>query len=315
MPSFRKLAAFSVGLGAFAIVSSNAQAATSVWDHNGSALRLEENGKKRAFVYDDPRGPLAAAGVKRGTVLFDGEEKSDGRLAGYAKLFRKGCSPVDYFVEGAYNKQKGEILLQGQAPIYSGNGCKITGYSDNGSASSLSFTRINGGEDYVARNEDGSSDHRDRPSYLPPPSLSSPDGASRDDRTSGTDRHPRYSDRNSPSHDDATHDEATHDEATQNDSQQHRYGQRDQSERDYSQRDDTGQDYYDRHYDSRDYSRRDDYPRDYAERHDSHSYRYYRRYDRYGYPIDPDADSYDSNPYYDDEDPAYIPYQPRWRRY
>jgi hypothetical protein len=144
---------------ACAFQSSQAHAApASLWDHNGSAMRLEEEGQKRRFVYDQPRNSLSPAGVKNGTVLFDGEEKKDGRLEGYAKLFRKGCDPIDYFVEGAYDKIKGEVLLQGQAPIYSGEGCKITGYSDDGSASSLRFSQLDAPNRNVARGEQAEPD-------------------------------------------------------------------------------------------------------------------------------------------------------------
>lgn len=151
MGSLRKLCAFSAVGAACAFLSWPAHANTS-WDHNGSLMVLEENGKKRRLVYAEPRGTLGTAGVTKGTVLFDGEEKADGRLAGYAKLFRAGCDPVDYFVEGSLDKSKGEILLQGQAPIYSGSGCKITGYSDDNTASSLSF-RQQGGSAYASREE------------------------------------------------------------------------------------------------------------------------------------------------------------------
>ena len=153
MRSIRKISAVSATLAACALLPAQAIAAASVWDHNGSSMRLEEQGKKRKFVYDQPSRNLATAGVKQGAVLFDGEEKTDGRLAGYAKLFRKGCDPVDYFVEGALDKSKGEILLQGQAPVYSGEGCKITGYSEDGSASSLTFTYQGGGAN-IARGDD-----------------------------------------------------------------------------------------------------------------------------------------------------------------
>jgi len=151
MGSLRNLCAFSAVGAACAFLSWPAHANTS-WDHNGSLMVLEENGKKRKLVYAEPRSTLDTAGVKRGTVLFDGEEKADGRLAGYAKLFRAGCDPVDYFVEGSFDKSKGEILLQGQAPIYSGAGCKITGYSDDNTASSLSFRQQGGGDAYASRN-------------------------------------------------------------------------------------------------------------------------------------------------------------------
>ena len=156
MGSFRKLCAFSAIGAACAFLSWPAHANTS-WDHNGSVMVLEENGTKRKLVYAEPRGTLDTAGVRKGTVLFDGEEKADGRLAGYAKLFRVGCDPVDYFVEGSFDKSKGEILLQGQAPIYSGTGCKITGYSDDSTASSLTF-RQQGASAYASRDDQAQPD-------------------------------------------------------------------------------------------------------------------------------------------------------------
>lgn len=156
MGSLRKFCAFSVVGAACVFLPWSAHANTS-WDHNGSLMVLEENGTKRKLVYAEPRGTLDTAGVKKGTVLFDGEEKADGRLAGYAKLFRAGCDPVDYFVEGSLDKSTGEILLQGQAPIYSGSGCKITGYSDDNTASSLKF-RQQGASAYASRDEQAQPD-------------------------------------------------------------------------------------------------------------------------------------------------------------
>ncbi len=176
MDGFCRYMIYAAALAVLPLSAANAAAAE--WDHNDSLMRFEEDGKKRRFVYADPRQALLGAGVKSGTVLFDGEEKDDGRIAGYAKLFRKGCDPVDYFVEGAYDKDKGEILLQGQAPIYSGDGCKITGYTDSGSASALLFTRLGdrGGRIAAARQEErlsepATSEPRARSSYLPPSSA------------------------------------------------------------------------------------------------------------------------------------------------
>jgi hypothetical protein len=105
-------------------------------------MTLEENGEKRRLVYSEPREGLDKAGIKQGTVLFNGERKADGRLAGFAKVFRASCNAVDYFVEGSFDERKGEIVLQGQAPVYSGQGCEVSGYSDNSPASRLSFNRI-----------------------------------------------------------------------------------------------------------------------------------------------------------------------------
>lgn len=171
MRVLQKIILSGAALALLPLSSLSVSAAGTQWDHNDSVMRYEEDGKKRRFVYDQPRQSLKGAGVKNGTVLFEGEEKKDGRLAGYAKLFRKGCDPIDYFVEGSLDKDKGEVLLQGQVPIYSGDGCKITGYSDSGSASSLRFTRLGGFDDgrYAGLREE-----KKREGYLPPVEFTQP---------------------------------------------------------------------------------------------------------------------------------------------
>jgi hypothetical protein len=143
MRSFWTLAVFAA-LGAAGAGGSSAYAASgSIWDHNGSKMTLEENGEKRKLVYTGPREGLDKAGIRQGTVLFNGEKKADGRLAGFAKIFKGTCNPVDYFVEGTLNEGKGEIVLQGQAPVYAaGTSCEVTGYSDSSPASTLRFAKI-----------------------------------------------------------------------------------------------------------------------------------------------------------------------------
>jgi hypothetical protein len=169
----RKVVAVGGAIAVFSLLAAPAYAEITQWDHNGSLVRLEEKEKKVRFVYAQPRDGLGQAGVKQGTVLFDGELKADGRLAGYAKLFRKGCDPVDYFVEGSRDNTKQEILLQGQAPVYAGEGCKITGYTDEGSGSSLKFTRADpAGGVYAGGDLPGQDQPPERPGYLPPPSIS-----------------------------------------------------------------------------------------------------------------------------------------------
>ena len=138
-----KLAALAM-LSAAGLLATPAQAAGGgIWDHNGSRVTLEENGEKRRLVYTEPREGLDKAGIKKGTVLFEGERKPNGRVSGFAKIFKGTCNAIDYFVEGTLNEQKGEILLQGQAPVYSaGSSCEVSGYSDASPASTLKFSRI-----------------------------------------------------------------------------------------------------------------------------------------------------------------------------
>jgi hypothetical protein len=131
-------------LSALTSLATPVQAASeSIWDHNGSKMTLEANADKRKLVYTEPREGLDKAGIRKGTVLFNGSTKPNGRLAGFAKIFKASCNPIDYFVEGTFNEARGEIVLQGQAPTYaSGTSCEVTGYSDSSPASTLKFSRI-----------------------------------------------------------------------------------------------------------------------------------------------------------------------------
>lgn len=129
-------------LAAMSVSISPAEAKSSFWDHNGSKMTFEEDGEKRRFVYTEPKEGLDKAGIRPGTVLFDGKRKPDGRFAGFAKIFRGGCNPVDYFVEGAHDERKGEIVLQGQAPVYGEKGCDVAAYSDSSPASMLTFSYL-----------------------------------------------------------------------------------------------------------------------------------------------------------------------------
>ncbi|MGF1622713.1 MAG: hypothetical protein ACFCUR_19130 [Rhodomicrobiaceae bacterium] len=287
MRALGKLLTIGVILAGSSSLASHASAQASQWDHNGSVMRLEVKGEKTRFIYEDPRGALAAAKVKRGTVLFDGKEKKDGRLEGYAKLFRKGCDPVDYYVEGAYDKEKGEILLQGQAPLYSGDGCKITGYTDEGSASSLQFTRTGPAPNlYADREEPAARSAGDSRDYLPPRSLSSAEDAPVDAEPPR--RRTREAeaniDRDPPRRQRAREADVERDPA---------YTGRSYVERDpaYSERDYAYQPEYRRY--RRLYQSDDEYVPSWRE-----------PYDEYEYD---DDDEYD--------EPAYHPYQPGWRRY
>jgi hypothetical protein len=163
-------------LTALGALGSPAMAAGgSIWDHNGSKMTLEENGDKRKLVYSELRQGLDKAGIKVGTVLFNGERKADGRFAGFARVFKANCNPVDYFVEGTLNEGKGEIVLQGQAPTYtSGTSCEVNGYSDASPASTLTFTKISDAPSAVVaeRNPADEVEQGDRTpdndEYLPP---------------------------------------------------------------------------------------------------------------------------------------------------
>ena len=99
--------------------------ADSLWDHNGSLMRLEANGEERAFYYFQPRSVLQAAGVGSGTLLFDGYR--DGRdYYGRSRVFSKHCrgTPHAYQVTGSVVTET-KVVLTGRRQIF--NKCRPTG--------------------------------------------------------------------------------------------------------------------------------------------------------------------------------------------
>lgn len=193
--------ALLAALGMAAGAASPAHAVNDgVWDHNGSKMTLEINGEKRKLVYSEPREGLDKAGIKPGTVLFNGERKANGRFAGFAKIFKATCNPIDYFVEGAFDEKKGEIILQGQAPVYAGQGCEVSGYADDSPASRLVFNRIGDApasavvaetqpepeieqgdrrpdDDYLPPSQRGNREARTEPEASPAPRRAEPEAA------------------------------------------------------------------------------------------------------------------------------------------
>lgn len=99
----------------------------SLWDHNGSAMVLEQSAGR--MVYDEPKAAITGT-VRRGTVLFEGRF-SGKRINGTAYVFKKGCEPAPYPVSGVMeNNPRGfgsRIVLTGPAPRRDRNSCAIIG--------------------------------------------------------------------------------------------------------------------------------------------------------------------------------------------
>ena len=78
----------------------SAALADSLWDHNGSIVRLMSDGDSRNFVYERPKPLLREAGVEQVTVLFDGY-RAGNKYVGRAMRFSKNCpTPLPYDVSG-----------------------------------------------------------------------------------------------------------------------------------------------------------------------------------------------------------------------
>ncbi len=111
--------------GIFALTVTSANAA-SCWNHNGSLMRLEASGNDRWMYYERPRSVLRAAGVRRGTLLFNGR-KSGNWYSGTARRFSKFCpgTPLEYFVEGPVAGNQLKVTLRGQRQVH--RSCRTTG--------------------------------------------------------------------------------------------------------------------------------------------------------------------------------------------
>ncbi|MEL6734337.1 MAG: hypothetical protein AAFO98_00430 [Pseudomonadota bacterium] len=102
--------------------------ADSCWNHNGSLMRLTSNGSGRSMYYERPRQVLRNAGVRRGTLLFNGRNTGD-YYVGTARRFSKFCrgNPLTYRVEGPVTRPSGQIVITMEGPRPVHNRCNPTG--------------------------------------------------------------------------------------------------------------------------------------------------------------------------------------------
>jgi len=122
----RALTQVTAFLIALLVVSTFQAQAASYWNHNGSLMRLEADGQRRVFTYEEPRELLRRAGVTVGTVLFDGRNVGDYYM-GRARRFSKYCrAPLIYEVQGPVTDGKRKIVLRGWREVYA-SGCRPTG--------------------------------------------------------------------------------------------------------------------------------------------------------------------------------------------
>ena len=111
-------------------------AAGDFYSHNGSTMELFSNGNSVSIVYANPKSSLRRLGVRPGTVLFRGRYSGRGPT-GTAYVFRSGCRPAGYNVEGPITATG--IYLKGAAPIRPRGSCNVSNYSWNSGNAELNF--------------------------------------------------------------------------------------------------------------------------------------------------------------------------------
>ncbi len=114
------LSVLSLGLGLAAMpLQVSTASADSCWNHNGSLMRLKASGNQRWLYYENPRQVLRNAGVRRGTLLFNGR-KSGNWYSGTARRFSKFCpgQPLEYFVEGPVRGDQLQVTVRGTRDVH-----------------------------------------------------------------------------------------------------------------------------------------------------------------------------------------------------
>lgn len=102
--------------------------ADSIWNHNGSQVRLHADGNRRTITYELPRPVIARQGVARGTVLFEGTISGRaGEYSGTAYMFSARCGRQSYAVTGELQNDGSRISLGGDAPRRDTSTCAVQG--------------------------------------------------------------------------------------------------------------------------------------------------------------------------------------------
>ena len=123
---FRFIAITTLVFGVITPFSVSNASADSCWKHNGSLMRLQASGNKRWLYYENPRTALRNAGVRPGTLLFDGRKSGDW-YSGNARVFSRYCpsEPLVYFVEGPVRSDQLHVTIRGTREVY--KQCQPTG--------------------------------------------------------------------------------------------------------------------------------------------------------------------------------------------
>jgi hypothetical protein len=111
----------------FACLLGTQAVADSCWDHNGSLMRLTDQGNNRWFSYETtPHSWQWPAGIRPGTLLFNGSKNGEW-YSGTARVFSRHCpgQALEYSVQGPVLQNPLRVQVTGNRQIY--EYCQPTG--------------------------------------------------------------------------------------------------------------------------------------------------------------------------------------------
>ncbi|EJC80189.1 hypothetical protein Rleg4DRAFT_1803 [Rhizobium leguminosarum bv. trifolii WSM2297] len=114
------------------------------FDHNGSLMAVDP--KRGLIIYKEPKASIRDV-VKPGDVLVMAEKPWDmydtnARIVGTSWVFKKGCAPVGYRVEGGLGQSWHTIVLRGEAPVRKKGTCEVAGLSKTSANAELRFENV-----------------------------------------------------------------------------------------------------------------------------------------------------------------------------
>jgi hypothetical protein len=109
--------------------------------HNGSLMAVDA--KRGLIIYKEPKAAISDV-IRPGDVLFEAEQPWDmydtsAKIVGNAFVFKKGCKPSGYRVEGGAVQSWHTIELRGEAPVRKKGSCEVAGLTKKGSNANLRF--------------------------------------------------------------------------------------------------------------------------------------------------------------------------------
>ncbi len=120
------------------VVGAVTVSAQSFYNHNGSIMRLVQQGNTVRIFYEEPRDGLRPHGVVPGTLLFEGQLDANLYLDGMSRIFSSRCGEMDYYVYGQFRRD-GDFTLAGAAPVLERNGCRVIDNTYDGDNANLRF--------------------------------------------------------------------------------------------------------------------------------------------------------------------------------
>ena len=87
----------------------------TLWNHNGSTMRLEANAGTLSMTYEIPREAMLQVGVRKGDNLFTCS-RDGSKLSCTTRIFHPRCGKHDFAAVGIMSDDEKNIRIRGNAP-------------------------------------------------------------------------------------------------------------------------------------------------------------------------------------------------------